>query len=151
MTNMTWNRNMTEAPHDGSFVILASKCGQTMKSKFLVAEGRWNMYSTGEVPVAWMIWPEHPGLEGYDPATYVAPAPTGKAPAVTRQAPARETTSKGESVREPRAGGAKAICVAVYAEGFTDKAAFTAECVKRGVKEGTAKARFTDVVREASK
>jgi hypothetical protein len=47
-------------------VILASKCGKVIKSHWLPVElphrpvGRWQMFHTGEEPVAWMPWPEYP-------------------------------------------------------------------------------------------
>jgi len=48
-------------------VILASKCGRVMKSRWLPADtgahrpiGRWEGFQPLEEPVAWMPWPEHP-------------------------------------------------------------------------------------------
>lgn len=51
-------------------VILASKCGKVVKSRWLPPEGksrpigRWEGFNpTGDDPVAWMPWPEHPRPE----------------------------------------------------------------------------------------
>jgi hypothetical protein len=49
-------------------VILASKCGKVTTSEWLPETdkrkvGRWNMFSPGEEPLAWMPWPTHPTLE----------------------------------------------------------------------------------------
>lgn len=41
-------------------VILASKCGKVVKSKWL-EDGRWEFFNKGEQPVAWQPWPTHPG------------------------------------------------------------------------------------------
>lgn len=80
-----WNFNIDEAPR-GSMVqqprtirdkettvtafvpdrvILATKCGKVIGSNFIPGddkrEARWEFLATGEAPVAWMLWPEHPG------------------------------------------------------------------------------------------
>lgn len=44
-------------------VILASKCGKVTRSYWVPEEDRWCFFSTGEHPVAWMLWPAHPGIK----------------------------------------------------------------------------------------
>ena len=79
----------------------------------------------------------------------------GRRNGVDRYAIAEWPTAKhapapvAKSERTPRASGAKAICADVFADHNCDKVAFVAECVARGVFEGTAKARWTDLVRAA--
>lgn len=41
-------------------VILATKCGQVIPSRYLPEAKRWEGLATGERPVAWQVWPEHP-------------------------------------------------------------------------------------------
>lgn len=41
-------------------VILATKCGQVTTSRYLPKEDRWEGLATGEQPLAWQLWPEHP-------------------------------------------------------------------------------------------
>lgn len=42
-------------------LILATKCGQVTPSRYLPAEDRWEALAKGEQPIAWQLWPEHPG------------------------------------------------------------------------------------------
>ena len=56
---MTWNFDMTAAPKSGK-VILASKCGKVLVSRWVEKEQRWNAFAAKEQPVAWQPWPEHP-------------------------------------------------------------------------------------------
>jgi hypothetical protein len=81
---MTWNFDISSAPRgktvtiieadkDGKIrerqefrhdhVILASKCGRVMRSYWIPDESRWCMFKKGEEPVAWMHWPDHPGVK----------------------------------------------------------------------------------------
>ena len=39
-------------------VILSTKCGKTVLSHYLPEEKRWLMLGKGEMPLAWMPWPE---------------------------------------------------------------------------------------------
>lgn len=79
---MEWNYNIDEAPSgrtvqkevtrkDGKshtvdvfekdVVFLASgSCGTVTKSYWIPKESRWNMFATGQVPLAWMEYPTHP-------------------------------------------------------------------------------------------
>lgn len=41
-------------------VILATKCGKVTLSHYIPDEDRWLMLASGEHPVAWQAWPEHP-------------------------------------------------------------------------------------------
>lgn len=41
-------------------VILASKCGKVIKSRYIPDEKRWECFQKGEQPIAWMPWPSHP-------------------------------------------------------------------------------------------
>jgi hypothetical protein len=48
-------------------LILASKCGKVITSRWLPVDerekrpiGRWEMFSVGEEPVAWQLYPSHP-------------------------------------------------------------------------------------------
>lgn len=79
---MTWNFNIEEAPRGSTVertvttekgkvpyesfehdhVILASKCGKVTRSYWIPDESRWAMFSKHEAPVAWMLWPSHPGV-----------------------------------------------------------------------------------------
>lgn len=80
---MTWNRDMSVAPKgttdmrqrkgkDGSEtdyehfvpakIIAAASDGKTVTvSNWLPEQGRWNMFTKEQPPVAWMPWPDHPG------------------------------------------------------------------------------------------
>lgn len=80
---MSWSRDMDAAPRgktvtitetdkDGKarerqefrrdHVILATKCGKVTRSYWILDEQRWCMLANGEAPVAWMPWPDHPGV-----------------------------------------------------------------------------------------
>jgi len=80
---MTWNFNIDDAPR-GEYediivtigkkkvqkkvfnpvkVITASKCEKVIVTSWLPDEGRWNMYSKKESPIAWQLYPEHPHKE----------------------------------------------------------------------------------------
>lgn len=41
-------------------IILASKCGKVIKSRWMPEPGRWEFFNKDEQPVAWMEWPTHP-------------------------------------------------------------------------------------------
>jgi hypothetical protein len=78
---MTWNFDIASAPRGKTveqrrtvkdrevvaevfqpdFIILATKCSQVTKSRYLPDEDRWEGLAKGEQPVAWQAWPEHPG------------------------------------------------------------------------------------------
>ena len=49
-------------------VILATKCGKVVRSYWMQKEGRWAGFATGEQPLAWMPWPEHPHHSNTDAA-----------------------------------------------------------------------------------
>lgn len=75
-----WNFDMSQAPRgnarkvsrkigkkitdveviDMEKVILAGKCGVVTTSYWVHDQNRWNMFSEGEEPVAWMHFPKHP-------------------------------------------------------------------------------------------
>lgn len=55
-----WNRDTLTAPRDGRMVILASKCGKVIRSRWLLEPERWEGFNKGENPVAWQHWPEYP-------------------------------------------------------------------------------------------
>jgi hypothetical protein len=77
---MAWNFNMDEAPkgykrsvsravgknmvvfeeHVSVPIIAAGNDGIVTLSKWLPHEQRWNMFSKGTPPLAWMPWPSHP-------------------------------------------------------------------------------------------
>lgn len=87
---MTWNFDISEAPHgktvqvtrkkrtgtdasvDMTFittyehqrddVILATKCGKVIKAYWIPGEARWAGLANGEQPDAWMEWPAHPAF-----------------------------------------------------------------------------------------
>jgi hypothetical protein len=53
-------------------LILATKCGKVTTSEYIPrhqraggiwVEARWEFLATGEEPVAWQVWPEHPHAE----------------------------------------------------------------------------------------
>lgn len=41
-------------------VILATKCGKVTPSQYLPKEDRWEALASGESPIAWQAWPDHP-------------------------------------------------------------------------------------------
>lgn len=45
-------------------VILASKCGKVIKSRWMPEPGRWEFFNKDEQPVAWQPWPDHPEKAG---------------------------------------------------------------------------------------
>lgn len=47
-----------EAPR----VITASKCGKVIATRWLDESQRWEFYNAGDLPVAWMPYPSHPGM-----------------------------------------------------------------------------------------
>jgi hypothetical protein len=54
-------KGSTRTIHQPDLVILASADGKTVTvSRWIPAEGRWNMLGTKEQPVAWMPYPTHP-------------------------------------------------------------------------------------------
>lgn len=61
---MTWSFDMTAAPRDGTHVILAMPNKTTLRSYWCTPKGEpehWCMLSHKNEPVAWMLWPAHPG------------------------------------------------------------------------------------------
>jgi hypothetical protein len=78
---MTWNFDISAAPRGKTVqrdrkvgdkdttvsvfvperVILATKCGVVTASQYLPKESRWEALATGEQPIAWQLWPKHPG------------------------------------------------------------------------------------------
>lgn len=60
---MNWNHDISQAPRDGSHVILAMPNGQTLRSYWCkpdIDPEHWCMLSHKNVPDAWMPWPVHP-------------------------------------------------------------------------------------------
>lgn len=60
---MNWNHDLSQAPRDGSHVILAMPNKTTLRSYWCEPKNEpahWCMLSHKNVPVAWMPWPEHP-------------------------------------------------------------------------------------------
>ena len=60
---MNWNHDLSQAPRDGSHVILAMPNKTTLRSYWCEPKGEpahWCMLSHKNEPVAWMLWPEHP-------------------------------------------------------------------------------------------
>lgn len=55
-------KGSTRTVHQSEAVILASADGKTVTvSRWIPAEGRWNMLGKNEQPVAWQPYPTHPG------------------------------------------------------------------------------------------
>lgn len=53
--------------HHADRVILATKCGKVIASRWLPPDdrerrpvGRWEFMGAGEYPLAWQLWPTHP-------------------------------------------------------------------------------------------
>lgn len=63
---LIWNFDIDQAPRDRK-IIIASDCGKVFTSRWLAAKGqdgdRWEGFSKGKNPVAWMPWPDHPDKE----------------------------------------------------------------------------------------
>lgn len=60
---MNWNHDLSQAPRDGTHVILAMPNKTTLRSYWCEPKGEpahWCMLSHKNEPVAWMAWPEHP-------------------------------------------------------------------------------------------
>ena len=60
---MIWNFDITQAPTDGSHVILAMPNKTMLRSYWCEPKhepAHWCMLSHKNEPVAWMAWPEHP-------------------------------------------------------------------------------------------
>lgn len=58
-----WNFDLSEAPRDGSHVILAMPNKTTIRSYWCRPRGEpehWCMLSHKNEPIAWMRWPDHP-------------------------------------------------------------------------------------------
>lgn len=65
---MTWSFDISQAPRDGSPVILAFR-GKVLKSYWFKPKfdpPHWNMLSHKDTPDAWMPWPEAPKLPRSD-------------------------------------------------------------------------------------
>lgn len=61
-----WNHDLSQAPRDGSHVILAMPNKTALRSYWCEPKGEpahWCMLSHKNEPVAWMLWPEHPFAE----------------------------------------------------------------------------------------
>lgn len=60
---LLWNYDISQAPRDQK-IIVASDCGKVFSSRWLPAKGkdgdRWEGFSKGHDPIAWMPWPTHP-------------------------------------------------------------------------------------------
>ena len=81
---MNWNFDISQAPrgstrmvartigkntamveeHVPDLIIAAGNGGVVTTSRWLPKEGRWNMFTVGTPPLAWMPWPTHPNAEG---------------------------------------------------------------------------------------
>lgn len=57
-----WNFNIAEAPRDRKIIIATDK-DKVFSSRWLTKEGRWEGFSKGRNPDAWMPWPAHPNAE----------------------------------------------------------------------------------------
>lgn len=58
-----WNFELSQAPQDGSHVILAMPDGSTLRSYWCKPKHdpeHWCMLSHKNTPTAWMPWPKHP-------------------------------------------------------------------------------------------
>lgn len=58
-----WNHDISQAPRDGTHVILAMPNKTTLRSYWCEPKGEpahWCMLSHKNEPVAWIAWPEHP-------------------------------------------------------------------------------------------
>jgi hypothetical protein len=58
-----WNFDLSQAPRDGTHVILAMPNKTTLRSYWCTPKAdhaHWCMLSHKNEPVAWMPWPEHP-------------------------------------------------------------------------------------------
>ena len=70
---MNWNHDLSQAPRDGSHVILAMPNKTTLRSYWCEPKGEpahWCLLSHKNEPVAWMAWPKHPfEMERSVPAT----------------------------------------------------------------------------------
>lgn len=58
---MVWNFNMGDAPKDRP-IIAASACDVVTKSYWVEDGLRWNCFTRDTPPIAWQIWPDHPGV-----------------------------------------------------------------------------------------
>lgn len=61
-----WNHDLSQAPRDGTHVILAMPNKTTLRSYWCEPKNEpahWCMLSHKNEPVAWMPWPEHPFQE----------------------------------------------------------------------------------------
>ena len=60
---MNWNLDISQAPRDGTHVILAMPNKTTLRSYWCEPKhepAHWCMLSHKNEPVAFMLWPEHP-------------------------------------------------------------------------------------------
>ena len=55
-----WNYDTSSAPKDGRSVLIASKCGKVIRSKWLADPQRFEFLQHGETFKAWQHWPEYP-------------------------------------------------------------------------------------------
>ena len=49
-------------------VILASRCGKVIKSRWMPEPGRWEFFNKGEPVIAWQPWPTHPNPPVSEPS-----------------------------------------------------------------------------------
>ena len=76
---MNWNHDLSQAPRDGSHVILAMPNKTTLRSYWCEPKGEpahWCMLSHKNEPVAWMAWPEHPFAAATTSEAALTKAPT---------------------------------------------------------------------------
>ncbi|KRA63091.1 hypothetical protein [Rhizobium sp. Root651] len=76
---MNWNHDLSQAPRDGSHVILAMPNKTTLRSYWCEPKGEpahWCMLSHKNKPVAWMAWPEHPFAAATTSEAALTKAPT---------------------------------------------------------------------------
>ncbi|MBO9108772.1 hypothetical protein J5288_08655 [Agrobacterium sp. S2/73] len=74
-----WNHNISEAPRDGRYVILAMPNKTTLRSYWCEPKhepAHWCMLSHKNEPVAWMAWPEHPFASATTSEDALTKAPT---------------------------------------------------------------------------
>jgi hypothetical protein len=76
---MNWNHDLSQAPRDGTHVILAMPNKTTLRSYWCEPKNEpahWCMLSHKNEPVAWMAWPEHPFASATTSEDALTKAPT---------------------------------------------------------------------------
>lgn len=117
-----WNFDLSQAPRDGTHVILAMPNKTTLRSYWCTPKAdhaHWCMLSHKNEPVAWMPWPEHP-FQAKAGEESVSTMSAGSSDPVSRtdDASFRQGSSTVELTDDCRQGGKEVLVAANHPDHF---------------------------------